>query len=246
MKNDLKKIFADVAEKNIWGDSDSLSGRGSNLEQTAIIRERIPILLKEYKIRNILDAPCGDLFWMKEILPELTKNNIEYTGADIVPVLIEKNSLKFANLPVNFFCFDLTKDIPGKQDLIFTRDCFIHLSYRNIHLILKNYKKSGSKYLLVNTYTNPARKNYNVNDHYITGRMLNLQKFPFFFPGPLEIINEGCTEGDGTEYADKSLGLWEIQRLNLWPLRVYVVYFEVTSLIRRIFLAIRRRISKLC
>jgi hypothetical protein len=30
---------------------------------------------------------------------------------------------------------------------------------------------------------------------------------PFYFPEPLLIVNEGCTEEAG-QYTDKSLGLW--------------------------------------
>jgi hypothetical protein len=48
----------------------------------------------------------------------------------------------------------------------------------------------------------------------VTGdwRIINLQIPPFSLPEPVLILNEECTEGDGT-YADKSLGLWKISDL---------------------------------
>lgn len=42
--------------------------------------------------------------------------------------------------------------------------------------------------------------------------LINLERAPFGFPPPLELVNEGCTEGDG-RFADKSLALWRIAEL---------------------------------
>jgi hypothetical protein len=36
---------------------------------------------------------------------------------------------------------------------------------------------------------------------------------PFNFPPPIELINEGCTEGDNL-FADKSIGLWRLQDIS--------------------------------
>ena len=94
----LKQAFEQAAVQNYWSDADSLSGPGSNMQQTRVIREKIPLLLEKYGITKMLDAPCGDLFWMKEILPLLNEKGIQYEGADIVSVLIEKHRLNFASV----------------------------------------------------------------------------------------------------------------------------------------------------
>jgi hypothetical protein len=49
------------------------------------------------------------------------------------------------------------------------------------------------------------------NKNITTGdwRIINLELSPFNFPKPLYLLNENCTEGEGT-YKDKSLGLWEV------------------------------------
>ena len=227
MAGQLKKVFEKVAELNTWANPDSLSGRGSNLEQTIVIRKEIPELVKKYAIKTMLDAPCGDLFWMREILPSLINIEVKYTGADIVTSLINSNIEKLSQPAVDFKCVDLTRSDTGQYDLIFTRDCFIHLSFKNIYLILSNYKKSGSRYLLTNTYLQEERSNIDVDDHFVQGRMLNMQKFPFYFPTPIEMINEGCTEGDGQEYNDKSLGLWELKSINLSVLKFWITMSSI-------------------
>ena len=64
---DVKRKFTKIYSKNLFKGDDSISGGGSNLYQTRVIRNAIPILLKEMGVKTMIDAPCGDLFWMKEV-----------------------------------------------------------------------------------------------------------------------------------------------------------------------------------
>jgi hypothetical protein len=91
-------------------------------------------------------------------------------------------------------------------DLILCRDCLVHLSLADIDAALKNIARSGSTYLAATTF--PGR---GVNPDIKTGgwRPLDLQAHPFYFPEPLAIINEQCTEAAGL-YADKSLAVWRV------------------------------------
>ncbi|MDQ3112248.1 MAG: class I SAM-dependent methyltransferase [Bacteroidota bacterium] len=229
----LKQIFEKAAQRNSWGDPDSLSGPGSNHYQTRIIREAIPGLLSEYKIKKMLDAPCGDFFWMKEIIGKLTFILESYTGADLVADLVKNNEVKFGNEKVNFIQLNLIEQIVPQVDLIFTRDCFLHLSYQNIYKILLNYKKSGSAYLLLSTYAYETRINTNVPGFSLHGRALNMMKFPFNFPDPLRIINEGCTEGNHA-YADKSLCLWEIKNIPLFKIKINIGLISTITFLKEI------------
>lgn len=245
MSGSLKKAFEQAAKGNYWSDADSLSGPGSNLFQTRIIRQEIPLLLKKYGVKKMLDAPCGDLFWMKEILPGIVENGTEYNGADIVADLVEKNRLLFKSPAIQFYNIDLATDPVPQVDLIFTRDCFIHLPYADILTVLKNYKASGSKYLLVSTYTKSARKNKDVDGFSLWGRMLNMYKFPFYFPEPLELIVEGCTEKVGEEeFPDKSLGLWKLSELNLsgihFCIRLLFFYKSLLKFPKKILTRLKR------
>jgi hypothetical protein len=213
-----KTVFDKVYEDNLWHDADSRSGTGSNLVQTQVIRRKIPEIIKQYGIKTMLDVPCGDYFWMKEIKNELEKSLDLYVGADIVGELVQQNGTRYGNEKTQFRVLDVTKDELPKVDLVFSRDCFIHLSYKQIMAALRQFKKSGAVYLLTSTYTND-RLNKNTSDNYVNGRALNLELFPFHFPKPLLIVNEGCTEGGG-EYADKSLGLWKLNAISVFRIKM--------------------------
>jgi hypothetical protein len=134
-----------------------------------------------------------------------------YIGVDIVSKLIEENNRKYASHNRQFLNFDITHDLLPKADLILCRDCFVHLSFADIHAAISNFKKSGSKYLLTTTFTNVTR-----NMDIKTGgwRPLNLEIEPFNLPKPILIINENCTEGN-MAYTDKSLALWELAALTI-------------------------------
>jgi hypothetical protein len=74
---------------------------------------------------------------------------------------------------------------------------------------LANFRRSGAKYLLTTTFTDRPE---NRDLGRLIWRPLNLQAAPFRFPPPLELLNEGCTE-ENSQFADKSLGLWQITDL---------------------------------
>ena len=49
----MADVFARIYDINYWGLSDSSSGPGSDLEQTAVIRAEIPKLIEDLK-----SSPC--------------------------------------------------------------------------------------------------------------------------------------------------------------------------------------------
>lgn len=208
MRNmELKEKFSEIYEKNIFGDGVSRSGEGSDLSQTAIIRRELPRLLQELGVKTLLDAPCGDWYWMKEI--ELPVER--YIGLDIVDALVAKNQGTFGSSKVSFQCMDLAEDDLPKADLILSRDCLVHLSFADALKIVANFKRSGAKYLLTTTFTD-RDKNEDLGDGF--WRPLNKQLAPFNFPEPVRLINEGCTEGNNL-FTDKCLGLWLLQNIDL-------------------------------
>ncbi|MCK4304862.1 MAG: methyltransferase domain-containing protein [Candidatus Eisenbacteria sp.] len=200
-------VFDEKYRTNAWEDDQTVSGPGSNLEQTEVIREELQRLLRELGIGSMLDIPCGDFFWMRL----LDRGAAAYMGADIVEGIIESNRSKYGeNEQVKFLTLDLTRDPLPRADLVLCRDCLVHFSFRDIRRALKAIRNSGSEYLLTTTFTRPMERNQEI----ITGgwRPLNLQQPPFNFPDPCELINEGCP-ADGGKYADKCLGLWRITDL---------------------------------
>jgi hypothetical protein len=89
----------------------------------------------------------------------------------------------------------------------------VHLSFADIHRALSNVRRSRITYLVTTTF--PGCE---VNEDIVTGdwRPLNLELEPFGFPGPSELLNEGCSEAGGL-FADKSLGLWRVADLTHLP-----------------------------
>lgn len=203
----LKEKFSEVYDKNIFGGGKSRSGEGSDMVQTEVIRREIPRLIQELGVRSFLDAPCGDWYWMLHVdLPlEL------YIGVDIVEAIVLKNRREFGNEKITFECLNLAESELPRVDMIFSRDCLVHLSYADALKIIANFKRSGARYLLTTTFT--ARES---NEDLGAGfwRPLNQQLPPFSFPPPRLLIKEKCTEGRN-QFTDKCLGLWELQDIDL-------------------------------
>ena len=201
-----ESIFTEYYKNNKWGDSSSRSGSGSNLDQTLLLRQSLPQIFSTYKIKSILDIPCGDFHWFQTVK---LSEKMTYTGADIVQDLIEKNENTHSKQNVRFQKLDITSDSLPCSDIIIVRDCFIHLSFADIKKALTMIKKSQSTYLLT-TYFFDCVENVDIP----TGsfRRINLTIKPFNFPKPIHLIKEGCTESNGKFY-DKSMGLWRLDQL---------------------------------
>ena len=201
----MESTFAPFYSENRWGDDESVSGPGSSLTRTAKLRRELPDLLQDIGARTLLDAPCGDFNWMKD-----TRLGVEqYIGVDIIPDLITRNQELYGNDETQFLLLDLTRDRLPRADVILCRDCLIHFSYRHIAAAIKNFKRSGSTYLLTNTY--PA---WSKNENIRTGdfRPLNLTLPPLNFPSPLKQIQEKLPEEEA-QFFGKILGLWKLSDL---------------------------------
>ncbi len=197
--------FRRIYETNAFGGTESRSGIGSSLAETARIRQALPRLLEELGVRRVLDAPCGDCHWISE----LAWGQVAYTGADVVAELIETNRSRLGARGMRFLAADLCADDLPQADLILCRDCWVHLDYRQIRACLANFQRSGARYLLTTTFASRTR---NRDLGGAIWRPLNLQIAPFQFPAPLRLCEEGCVENEGA-YADKALGLWRLPDL---------------------------------
>ncbi len=225
--SEVKRAFEKIYEGRHWGDGETVSGPGSSLFATEKIRDELPRVLKRIGMQppdwSLLDIPCGDFNWMREclsaptsVLPDGYPNPdyfekyplvaMRYIGGDIVPELIDRNRNKYPDR--DFRELDLISDELPKVDVVFSRDCLVHLPYSAIKKAIKNVVSSGAKWLITTHF--PGRVNHDIP----TGswRPLDLTAEPFFLPQPEYIINEGCTEGNGA-YADKSLGVWSIDSI---------------------------------
>ena len=195
----LRETFTEIFEKNLWASSERVSGGGSEMQNTEVIRRELPVLLQKFGIKSILDIPCGDWNWMKSV--DLC--GASYIGADIVPDLIERNKSLYPS--TDFRVLDLTSDALPKVDLIFTRDCLGHLSNDNVSKAIRNCQESGSKYLLATSFTK-----WDMNPDIENGgwKCINLMIPPFQL-NPIYLINEDCKEGY-PHYNDKCMILFQL------------------------------------
>lgn len=204
----LQDKFSHIYSRNIFGGKESRSGEGSDMLQTTEIRRVLPGLIQEFHVQTFMDAPCGDLFWMRATQLGVKK----YIGVDIVKELVGENRREFGDESHEFLCRNLAQDELPCVDMIFCRDCLVHLNFADIKSVLLNFKRSGSRYLLTTTFTG-RDKNVDLVGKDIW-RTLNLQVEPFNFPPPLKLINEKCSEDNGA-YTDKSLGLWRLSDIEV-------------------------------
>lgn len=201
------EVFRRIHEGRTWNyiSNESVSGEGSTLQQTATLAAALPGLLRGLGVTSLLDLPCGDFNWMQQV----DLQGFKYIGADIVAALVEKNNAQFASADRHFAQLDLLTDPLPACDLIFCRDCLVHLSFSDVMAALRNIKQCGITFLATTHFPEEAE-----NQDIVTGgwRPLNFYKAPFAFPAPVGEINENCTEMDGM-FADKSLTVWRVADL---------------------------------
>jgi hypothetical protein len=203
------RIFRRMYRLNRWSSSATVSGVGSDLQQTAAVRRELPALLARHHIRSIVDAPCGDLFWLRQVEGmELDS----YIGVDIVPELVDRLSSAQPIPNAEFRRLDVVSDPLPMADAVLCRDLLVHLNYQQIYRCLRNFRASGSTYLLVTTFPK------HINRDIVSGRWrpVNLQAEPFAFPEPLDVLVEGNTQRNarlGISYGDKCLALWRLADL---------------------------------
>ena len=204
-KRDLKTTFTNIYKINYWGDNESRSGPGSNNKNTINVKKKIIKIIKELKIKTIVDAPCGDFYWMNKVV---ANQNIKYIGIDIVRELILKNKILYSNKKIKFKKLDITKKTCPPCDLLISRDFLFHLSYDDINNFFKSLSKTKIKYFLTSSHSTPTSNKFLINKNIISGdfRKINLFNKPFNFSKNIKyIINDNC---DGVQ---KYLLLFEIK-----------------------------------
>jgi SAM-dependent methyltransferase len=199
----LPQRFQRIHDTNLWGAAASVSGLGSEIDATALLRAELPALLKRLNVTSLLDAPCGDGGWIAN-----TDLGVPVTGVDIVPDLIEwlRDRAAQGEIAGSYQLADITADSLPRCDAILCRDCLVHLSFANIERALQNFRRSGAAWLITTTFPE-----WQINRDCEDGdwRALNFERAPFLWGRPVEILNENCLEAGGG-WRDKSLGVWQL------------------------------------
>ena len=199
------QVFTDIYRHNRWQGSESRSGEGSSLQQTATLISQLPAVVGRHHVKSMLDIPCGDFHWMSRV----HLGDVDYIGADIVPDVIAANSEKYARAGREFRVIDLCQGPLPHADLVFCRDCMVHLPFEMLASAVAQIRASGATWLMAKTF--PAtveNRDIALGDF----RPLNLQLAPFHFPAPVELVDEHCTESGGA-HADKAMGIWLVADL---------------------------------
>ena len=197
--------FEMIYNENFWESNESSSGIGSEIKNTKEALKAIKLVIKQYKIKSIIDIPCGDFNWLKET----DLGSISYIGVDIVDDIVDNNKQNYGRENIEFTKMNILEDTFSEHDLILCRDLLVHFSFKDIFRTIDNIISSKSKFLLTTSFT-LLKENRDI----FTGnwRPINLLIPPFSLPKPIKVINEKCTEADG-KFADKSLLLWKIDDL---------------------------------
>lgn len=191
----MKDVFTKIYHDNEWKSDESVSGQGSTLDQTHLIRRELPQLFEKFQVKTLLDIPCGDMNWIADII-----TGLDYVGADIVTEIIDDNRKRFPEL--RFEVLDITRNELPQADMLLVRDLFGHFSDVDLKLAIDNVKRSNIKYLLATTF--PSSFN---TIRITTGqwRALNLDYY-CGLPASIYTLNEG-----NQLFKDKCLGLWQLR-----------------------------------
>ena len=151
----------------------------------------------------MLDLPCGDFGWLSTVPLDL-----DYTGGDIVAALVASNEERFGGPGSRrrFLRLDLTADPLPRADVVLCRDCLVHLKNRQVVSALRNFRRSGSTYLLATTFGDSRP---NVDGPLGGWRPAHLEGPPFGLGEPLRRISEAESVED-PRFSDKCLGLWRL------------------------------------
>jgi SAM-dependent methyltransferase len=194
-----QQVFARIYKENRWNSDESASGKGSTLKSTELLRGRLSSLLRDLDIRTLVDAPCGDLNWMRH----LDYTFSEYIGVDIVPDLVQRLRNEIVAPNWRFIVGDISSDVLPAADALLCRDCLGHLPYELALCAIENWKRAGFTYIITTTFPGETNREGALG----RWRRINMEAPPFCFPDPVAVIAERFARPERTDPV-KSLGCW--------------------------------------
>lgn len=154
---------------------------------------------------RLLDIPCGDMVWMSRFLT--TRDDIIYTGIDIVPDIISHHRNKYAEQKWTFELHDIVATpLNDSFDLILCRMMLQHLFTKDVATVLRRFSDSRSRYLLTTTH-HGRRSNAELAKER-RFRQLNMELPPLSLIPPLCTFRDGDPEDENGK--THSLALWSL------------------------------------
>jgi SAM-dependent methyltransferase len=215
------QLFGDIYEQKTWEGSDKdshyngiqASGPGAWLRNAQGVVASLHMIVNQIKDQlgqtavTILDLGCGDMQWMSRFL--VTREDVHYTGVDIVPVLVTSHMKQFDTLPYADFISDdiVTMALNQSYDIVICRDVFHYLVQSDVLTTIMHISSSGSKYLLATNFPDTTKNSDNPDVGTERSFPYNLELPPFLLEPPI------CTSYD-----------WNVEHLALWALPVRQKY----------------------
>ncbi len=196
-------IFESIYSNNNWKNSESVSGFGSTIYNTTIVRRELPKIISDYNVKTLLDAPCGDFNWMSRIV---FPKEFEYIGCDIVPDLIKQIRTIYTQPNRRFEVLDIVEGPIPHADMWLCRDTLFHLSFVDSLRCLENAARSGVKFFLTTSYDFVDHNNDIDNGEF---RFINLCKPPYSLPPPIYKIDDYLAPNP-----PRILGMWTHEQLS--------------------------------
>lgn len=127
-------IFSEIYASGTWGDGDEPnSGSGSDDRVSAPFVDFVRSFITDHNVASVVDLGCGDF----RVGGKLADLPIDYTGIDVVPGLVARNTTSFGTDRVRFLCRDITVDPLPSADLCIVRQVLQHLSNDQIARVLE-------------------------------------------------------------------------------------------------------------
>ena len=179
------------------GHPETRCGIGSTLENTEKVRRELPVLLREFGVHKLVEAPCGDFHW----LSTLDLSGVSYVGIDDDPVNLMLATRQVSNASQREFSH---QDIPTAKipnaDLMLCRELLQHLPTKECLGALTAFLDSYTPFLLITSHRNELNGDITTGGHF---REVNLRREPFNLPMPIRQIED----------RDSYLGLWTREQI---------------------------------
>jgi cyclopropane fatty-acyl-phospholipid synthase-like methyltransferase len=151
---------------------------------------------------RMLDVPCGDMLWMNVFLTN--RSDIDYTGMDIVPELIERHKKEYAKQDWTFRVHDIVAEsLTTSYDLIISREMMQHLVTGDALTVLRHFSDSGSSFVMMTTFPK-TETNTEIRKNILRFRYLNLERPPYSLTPPMCVVHEA------NGYSAQHSGLWSL------------------------------------
>jgi hypothetical protein len=195
-------------ETNKKNKIESVSGVGSFQRATVEIVRWLPRVFSKYSISSVLDCPCGDFNWMKNV----NLSNVNYLGLDIVQEIVDNNNRLYSNPNIRFEQHDIISKAPPKADLVICRDLLFHLTNDQQVSVINNFRAANIKYIITTTYPWVAANNDLTDEERAAQwgfRQINVELPPISLGSPIEILKENqyCQNRNQRMYKLKTDGL---------------------------------------